>query len=243
MQDFLERISQYSPKRLALLAAELQSRVQRLEQARHEPIAIVGIGCRLPGGADTPDRFWELVREGVDAISEVPADRWDIDDYYDADPDAPGKMTTRWGGFVSQVDGFDAHFFGISPREAAQHGPAAAPAARGRLGGARARRHRGQRIAGSRTGVFVGLSGADYFQLVRAGGAGSFDAYTASGTAHSIASGRLSYVLGARGPSVSIDTACSSSLVAIHLAVQSLRRGECAHGAGRRRQPDPRCPR
>src|SRR4051794_17893137 len=118
MQDFLERISQYSPKRLALLAAELQSRVQRLEQARHEPIAIVGIGCRLPGGADTPDRFWKMVREGVDAISEVPADRWKIADYYDANPDTPGKMNTLFGGFISQVDSFDAHFFGISPREA-----------------------------------------------------------------------------------------------------------------------------
>jgi len=228
MQDFLERISQYSPKRLALLAAELQSRVQRLEQARHEPIAIVGIGCRLPGGADTPDRFWKLVREGVDAISEVPADRWKIADYYDANPDTPGKMNTRFGGFISQVDGFDAHFFGISPREARTMDPQQ----RLLLEVAwEAIEHAGiaaSKIAGSSTGVFVGLSGADYFQLVRESGAGSFDAYTASGTAHSIASGRLSYVLGATGPSMSIDTACSSSMVAIHLAVQSLRRGECA---------------
>ena len=228
MQDFLERIRQYSPKRLALLAAELQSRVQRLEQARHEPIAIVGIGCRLPGGADTPDRFWKLVREGVDAISEVPADRWKIADYYDADPDKPGKMNTRFGGFISQVDSFDAHFFGISPREARTMDPQQ----RLLLEVAwEAIEHAGiaaSKIAGSSTGVFVGLSGADYFQLVRESGAGSFDAYTASGTAHSIASGRLSYVFGATGPSVSIDTACSSSLVSIHLAVQSLRRGECA---------------
>jgi acyl transferase domain-containing protein len=227
MQDFIARISQFSQKRLVLLADELRTRVDRLEQARREPIAIVGMGCRFPGGADTPARFWELLLSGRDAVTEVPADRWDIDAFYDPDPDAPGKMATRWGGFLDRVDGFDPHFFGISPREAQSMDPQqrlllevawealedagiAAPA-----------------LAGSRTGVYIGLSASDYFQLLRAGGLAALDAYSASGTAHSIASGRLSYVLGTRGPSVSIDTACSSSLVAIHHAVHSLRRGEC----------------
>ena len=227
MQDFLERISHFSPKRLALLAAELQERVGALEAARHEPAAIVGMGCRFPGGADTPEKFWTLIDEGVDAITEVPPDRWDINAWYDPDPDAPGRMATRFGGFIDQVDRFDPHFFGISPREAQSMDPQQ----RLLLEVAwEALEHAGiapDQVAALRTGVFVGLSASDYYQHLRAAGWASFDAYTASGTAHSITSGRLSYVLGARGPSVSIDTACSSSMVAIHQAVQSLRRGEC----------------
>ncbi|HEY4303071.1 MAG TPA: SDR family NAD(P)-dependent oxidoreductase [Gemmatimonadaceae bacterium] len=226
MSDFLTRISSYSPKRLALLADDLQRRLDQAERARHEPIAIVGIGCRFPGGASTPDAYWSLLNRGVDAITEVPADRWDIDAYFDADPDAPGKMSTRFGGFIGDVSGFDPHFFGISPREAHRMDP------QQRLllevawealehGGINA-----DRLAGSRTGVFVGMSAIDYVQTMRDVGLRSFDAYTASGGAHSIASGRLSYLLGAHGPSVSVDTACSSSLVAIHQAVGSLRRGE-----------------
>src|SRR3954471_13986887 len=197
MSDFLARISGFSPKRLALLADELNSRVEQIERGRHEPIAIVGIGCRLPGGADTPERFWELVRDGVDAITEVPADRWDVDALYDADPNAAGKVATRWGGFLPNVDRFDPNFFGISPREAQSMDPqqrlllevtwealenASIPA---------------ERVAGTRTGVFVGMSAGDYFQVLRGAGVEAFDAYTASGVAHSIASGRLSYVLGA----------------------------------------------
>ena len=114
MSDFLARISQYSPKRLALLADELNTRVQRLEQALHEPIALVGIGCRLPGGVDSPQAYWQLLREGVDAITEVPRERFDVDAHYDPDPDCAGKMSTRWGGFVGPVDGFDASFFAVS---------------------------------------------------------------------------------------------------------------------------------
>jgi acyl transferase domain-containing protein/SAM-dependent methyltransferase/acyl carrier protein len=226
MQDFLSRISHLSPKRLALLADELQRRVVMLEQEKRAPIAIIGIGCRFPGGADTPDRYWDLLRHGVDAISEVPASRWDIDAYYDPDPDAPGKMSTRFGGFLGDVDGFDPYFFGISPREAQRMDPQQ----RLLLEVAwEALEHAGVSadvLNEARAAVFVGMSAGDYFQVMRDVGLGAFDAYTASGTAHSIASGRLSYVLGARGPSVSIDTACSSSLVAIHQAVQSLRRGE-----------------
>jgi len=227
MSDFLARISHFSPKRLALLADELNDRVAQLEAAAHEPIAIVGIGCRLPGAVDSADAYWKLLQDGVDAISEVPADRWDIDAWYDPDPDVAGKMATRWGGFVGAVDGFDAAFFGISPREAQSMDP------QQRLlleVSWRALEDAGiapPSLEGSRTGVFLGVSAGDYFQLLRnAGGMAGFDAYTASGTAHSIASGRLSYTLGLRGPSVSVDTACSSSLVAIHQAVASLRRRE-----------------
>ncbi len=226
MSDFLSRISHFSPKRLALLADELQRRVQTLEQGQRAPIAIVGIGCRFPGGADTPEQYWDLLSRGVDAISEVPADRWDIDAFYDANPDAPGKMSTRFGGFLKDVDRFDAYFFGISPREAQRMDPQQ----RLLLEVAwEALEHAGvsaDALSEAKASVFVGMSAADYFQVMHDGGLESFDAYTASGTAHSIASGRLSYVLGTRGPSVSIDTACSSSLVAIHQAIQSLRRGE-----------------
>jgi acyl transferase domain-containing protein len=121
--DFLTRISGYSVKRLALLADELKRRVDELEGAVREPIAIVGIGCRFPGAADSATAYWDLVASGRDAITEVPADRWAVDAYYDPDPDAPGKMSTRWGGFLSRVDEFDPHFFGISPREAQQMDP------------------------------------------------------------------------------------------------------------------------
>jgi acyl transferase domain-containing protein/acyl carrier protein/predicted O-methyltransferase YrrM len=226
VQDFLSRISNFSQKRLALLADELQRRVEALEAAQHAPVAIVGIGCRFPGGVDTPERFWDLLQGGVDAITEVPAERWNIADYYHPDPDTPGKMSSRHGGFVGDVSGFDTHFFGIAPREA-QH---LDPQHRLLLEVAwEALEHAGIRadhLKTTQTGVFVGLSAIDYLQLLRDRGLPSFDAYTASGSAHSMASGRLSYFLGTQGPSLSIDTACSSSLVAIHQAVQSLRRRE-----------------
>src|SRR5688572_30160455 len=123
MQDFLTRISGFSQKRLALLAAELQERLDQAERTRLEPIAIVGMGCRFPGGADDPASYWRLLQGGIDAIGEVPPDRWSNDALYDPDPDAPGKVATRWGGFLDGVDRFDPHFFGISPREATSMDP------------------------------------------------------------------------------------------------------------------------
>ena len=226
MSDFLTRISHFSPKRLALLADELQRRVETLEQGQHAPIAIIGIGCRFPGDADTPEKYWDMLCRGTDAISEVPADRWDIDAYYDANPDAPGRMSTRFGGFISDVDQFDPLFFGISPREAQRMDPQQRLLLEVAWESLEHAAVNPDSLRDTRTSVYVGMSAADYFQVMHDGGLASFDAYTASGTAHSIASGRLSYVLGARGPSISIDTACSSSMVAIHQAVQGLRRGE-----------------
>jgi acyl transferase domain-containing protein/acyl carrier protein len=190
-----------------------------------KPIAIVGIGCRFPG-ADGPRAFWRLLADGVDAISEVPSDRWSLDDVYDDDPAAPGKMNTRFGGFLGNVDRFDAAFFGISPREAAHVDPqqrlllevawealedAGAPA---------------DRLAGQSVGVFVGMSTYDYggrqlarFDEIR-------DGYSSTGSALSIGANRISYLFDFHGPSMVIDTACSSSLVAVHYACQSLMRGE-----------------
>ena len=137
MSAISENFAGLPPLQRAYLALEeMQSKLEVLEQARSEPIAIIGMGCRFPGGADGPERFWRLLRDGVDAVSEVPPDRWDVDAFYDPDPAKPGKTYSRWGSFVNQVDQFDPYFFGISPREAASDGPAAAAAARGRLGGA-----------------------------------------------------------------------------------------------------------
>lgn len=214
-----------SPKRVALLALELDARIETLEKEGREPIAVVGMACRFPGAPDL-DAFWKLLREGGDAIREVPPDRWDAEAYFDPDPNAPGKMSTRWGGFLPTIDGFDAPFFGISPREAATMDPQQ----RLLLEVAwEALEHAGQspdRTSGSRTGVFVGICNADYHQLILDRGAAEIDLYMATGSAHSVVSGRVSYTLGLQGPSVSVDTACSSSLVAFHLACQSIRSGE-----------------
>jgi acyl transferase domain-containing protein/acyl carrier protein/predicted O-methyltransferase YrrM len=225
--DFGERIRKLSPAKLVLLAEHLQTRLTAAEDGKREPIAIVGIGCRFPGGVTSPESFWTRLSDGFDAIREVPADRWDIDSLYDPNVDAPGKMSTRWGGFLDGIDQFDPHFFGIAPREAISMDPQQ----RLLLEVAwEALEHAGipaDRLMGSSTGVFVGVSGADYMQIQVDRGLQSIDTYLASGTAQSIASGRLAYVLGAQGPTFSVDTACSSSLVAVHSAVLSLRSREC----------------
>lgn len=190
-----------------------------------EPIAIIGLGCKFPG-AQNPEEFWELLRNAVDAITEVPGDRWDIDALYDSKPGSSGKMSTRWGGFVKEVDKFDADFFEISPREAMQMDPqqrllmevawealedAAIPP---------------PQLSGTMTGVFIGVSTFDY-SLLQFGEPSEIDAYGGTGLAHSVAANRISYFLNLRGPSMAVDTACSSSLVAIHQACESLRRLEC----------------
>ncbi|HEX2282230.1 MAG TPA: polyketide synthase, partial [Thermomicrobiales bacterium] len=218
-----------SPLKRAYLAIEqLEARLQNVEQAQRPPIAIVGAGLRFPGGANDPESFWRLLSTGTDTIGPVPAERWDVDALYDPDPDVPGKISSRFGAFISDVDQFDPLLFGISPREADRIDPQqrllleTAWEALERAGIA------ADRLEGSATGVFVGMATSDYALLQReAFGVEGFDQYYASGFAHSIAAGRLSYVLGLQGPSIAVDTACSSSLVAVHLAVQSLRSGEC----------------
>ncbi|MDZ4719317.1 MAG: polyketide synthase, partial [Roseiflexaceae bacterium] len=228
MTNRFEQSPELSPLKRALLALEqMQARLDAAERAKRAPIAIIGMGCRFPG-ADSIAEFWQLLHDGIEAVGEIPADRWDIDAYYDPNPNAPGKMSSRRGGFLRSVDQFDPQFFGIAPREALSMDPqqrlllevawealehaAIAP----------------DSLAGSRTGVFVGVTTGDYAQIqLNSAGLAGLDAYYASGVAHSIVSGRLSYVLGLQGPSITLDTACSSSLVAIHLAIQSLRSGEC----------------
>ncbi|WP_246450250.1 type I polyketide synthase [Allostreptomyces psammosilenae] len=199
---------------------------RRLDGAAAEPIAIVGMGCRFPGGANDLAGYWHLLREGLDGTSEVPADRWDGDLFYDADPDAPRKAYTKRGGFLDvPVDGFDAEAFGISAREARSMDPQQRlllEVAKEALDDAGVT---SEQIDGSRTAVYVGINTTDYMQLVSAEGS-DIDAYLATGNTFSVAAGRLSYYLGAQGPSLAVDTACSSSLVAAHLAARSLRSGE-----------------
>jgi acyl transferase domain-containing protein/acyl-CoA synthetase (AMP-forming)/AMP-acid ligase II/acyl carrier protein len=189
-----------------------------------DPIAVIGIGCHFPG-ADGPAAFWRLLRDGVDAITEVPADRWAVDDYYDEDGTKPGTMNTRWGGFLKAVDRFDRSFFGIAPREAERMDPQQRLLLETTWEALEDAGH--DPLAVSRNGnvgVYVGISSNDYGRLQ--GDAATLDAYVGTGNAMSIAANRLSYAFDFRGPSLAVDTACSSSLVAIHLACQSLRRGE-----------------
>ena len=198
-----------------------------MEKVSQEPIAVIGLGCRFPGGADDPESFWRLLSDGVDAITEAPPDRWDLARYYDPDPDAPGKMNTRHGGFLTAVDRFDANFFNISPREALSMDPQQRLLLEVSWQALEHAAQSPEKLEGSRTGVFVGICNADYRQRLLARSRDTYDTYMATGGSHAIASGRLSYFLGVHGPSISIDTACSSSLVAVHLACQSLRAKEC----------------
>jgi acyl transferase domain-containing protein/acyl-CoA synthetase (AMP-forming)/AMP-acid ligase II/pimeloyl-ACP methyl ester carboxylesterase/acyl carrier protein len=185
------------------------------------PIAIVGLGCRFPGGVDSPHAFWKLLRGNVDAIAKIPASRFDIDAHYDPDPAAPNKTYARQIGALEDVDYFDAPFFSISAREAQSLDPQQRLLLEVAWHALEDAGIQPEALEGSRTGVFIGISSRDYADLIP-----SIDAYAGTGTVASTAAGRISFALGLKGPSMAIDTACSSSLVALHLACQSLRRGE-----------------
>ena len=220
--------AELSPTKRALLAIQqLQVKIAALERANREPIAVVGMSCRLPGGANSPAAFWQLLQRKTDAIAPIPTDRWQCDRFYSQDPNEPGKVITEQGGFIGHLYDFDAAFFRISPREAVTLDP------QQRLAlelGWEALEHAGiaaDTLAGQSAGVFLGISSIDHWQQALARSPETIDAYLATGNTHSVAAGRLSYLLGISGPSLAIDTACSSSLVAVHLACQSLRQGEC----------------
>ena len=216
-----------SPVKRALIEIrELRARVAQLESAAHEPVAIIGAGARLPGAVNDLASLWSLLSEGRSGITGIPPDRWDIDAWFDEDADAPGRMFTRHGGFIEHVDGFDAAFFGIAPREAETMDPQQRLLLETTWHALEDAGIAPDTLAGSRTGVFVGLANNDHGRALLADRE-HVDAYVSTGNAASVAGGRLSYVLGAVGPNITVDTACSSSLVALHLAVQSLRRGEC----------------
>lgn len=216
-------MARLSPQKLSLLK---QAMAQSGKMA--EPIAVVGMGCRF-AGATNLDEYWQLIRDGRDTTREIPSTRWDVDAFFDPSGATPGKMTTRWGGFLDDIDAFDAAFFGISPREAEKMDPqhrmllevvwealeygGIAPA----------------QLRETATGVFVGVGGVDYSRipLQLDNYFEQITAYSGTGNALSIAANRISYTFDLRGPSIAIDTACSSSLVAAHLAIRSLRTNEC----------------
>ncbi|MDP3718283.1 MAG: amino acid adenylation domain-containing protein [Acidobacteriota bacterium] len=216
-----------TPLQKALLTIRtLRKELDAAHADRSEPIAIVGLGCRVPG-ADGPVAFWELLSQGRDAITEVPRSRWDVDALYDPRPGTPGKVYSRFGGFIEHVDLFDASFFGISSREAASIDPQQ----RVLLEVAwHALEHAGiapSSLKATPTGVFVGVTSADYACLQLEQNRLPNDPYFSSGAALNACAGRLSYVLGLQGPCMAVDTACSSSLTAIHLACSALRNREC----------------
>lgn len=191
------------------------------------PIAVIGMGCRLPGGIESPERLWDALIGGADLVSEVPLSRWDADEYYDPEPGVPGRSVSKWGGFLDDVGGFDADFFGIGEREAT----AIDPQHRLLLESAwEAVEHAGidpVTLAGTQTGVFVGMTHNDY-QLLAADADAIAGPYGFTGSNYGLASGRIAYHLGAHGPAYTVDSACSSALLAVHMACRSLHDGESA---------------
>jgi len=218
-----------TPLQRAFLALEsARARIAELEAARAEPVAVIGLGCRTPGGGDDADSLWQLLRDGVDATSPLPADRWDVDAFFNEDPELPGHIASRRGGFLSQIDTFDPLFFGITRREAQGMDPQQRLLLEVCWEALEHACQPPDRLSQSATGVYVGLAASDYaYMQLQTLDRELLDAHFASGIAHSVASGRISYLLGLQGPSLTIDTACSSSLVAVHLACQALRAGEC----------------
>jgi acyl transferase domain-containing protein/acyl carrier protein len=219
--------SKVSAIKLALAAQRLRADSGQMELLQSEPIAVIGLGCRLPGGADGPDNYWRILESGTDAVREISEDRWDIDRFYDPNPRAPAKMATRWAGLLDRIDLFDAEFFGIAPREAASLDPQQRLLLEVSWEALNDAGHPPEKLGGSSTGVFFATYNSDYSRLLFQN-LPQIDAHASSGTSHGVAAGRLSYLLNILGPSMVVDTACSSSLVAVHLACQSLRSGECS---------------
>jgi acyl transferase domain-containing protein/acyl-CoA synthetase (AMP-forming)/AMP-acid ligase II/acyl carrier protein len=238
LEDWLNRelppTLAYDYPTIAELASYLAGEQEPTQDSQHQPrslrgeteaIAVVGIGCRFPN-AENPEEFWHQLRNGIDGISEVPSQRWNMNQFYTQEAATPGKMNTRWGGFLSQVDQFDSAFFGISPREANSIDPQQRLLLEVAWETFEDAHIAPERLAGSQTGVFVGISSDDYSRL-EFERPEHIDAYAGTGNAFSIAANRLSYVFDLHGPSMALDTACSSSLLAVHQACQSLRTGEC----------------
>ncbi|NET35007.1 MAG: alpha/beta fold hydrolase [Cyanothece sp. SIO1E1] len=219
VDDIAKRIANLSPEKQFLFELQLAQQKGLLE-----PIAIIGMGCRFPG-AKNLNAFWQLLEQGIDAITEVPAERWETQRFYDTEPTAQGKLYCPWGGFLEQADQFDPEFFGISPREAAYIDPQQRLLLEVVWEALEDAGQVPSQLSGTNTGVFVGISTNDYGQLLLSE-PDAIDTYTNTGVAVTMAANRISYLLNFRGPSLALDTACSSSLVGVHLACQSLWSGE-----------------
>jgi len=233
-QEYAE-LMQRALAELRSLRAELKAR----EDRAHEPIAVVAVGCRFPGPANDVDRLWQALLDGVDAVVEVPAERWDVDRHFPPGADGARAAAGRFGSFLDDVDQFDAEFFGISAREAESMDPQQRLLLEVTWEALERAAVNPRSLRGTRTGTFVGMMTLDYAQLASV--PERIDIYTGTGNAASVAAGRLAYTLGLHGPAMCIDTACSSSLVAVHLACQSLRSRECdaAFAAGAHLQLTP----
>jgi amino acid adenylation domain-containing protein len=213
-------------ERALVTVSNLKASIARLEKTQNEPVAVVGLGCRFPGGASDGESFWRLLAGGVDTVREIPAERWDAGELYDPDPEAAGKTVSRWGSFLEGIEAFDAGFFGIAPREAAATDPQQRLLMETSWEALEDAGIDPKSLMDSPTGVFVGLIGNEYARRALSD-MSSVDAYAMLGGMHSAMVGRISYWLGLRGPNMPVDTACSSSLVAVHLGCQALRNDEC----------------
>ncbi|MBD2534125.1 aminotransferase class III-fold pyridoxal phosphate-dependent enzyme, partial [Nostoc flagelliforme FACHB-838] len=216
-----------SSQRLLIALKEAKTQLEAAEYQKHEPVAIIGTGCRFPGGANNIEAYWHLLQTGLDAITAIPDDRWDINTFYDRNPETPGKMYTKYGAFLEGVDGFEPKFFNISPREAIAIDPQQRLLLEVSWEALENAGLATQQLQGSKTGIFIGIGSEDYSQLtINSGDFTRIDPHSSLGNARSIAAGRLAYIFGFQGPCLQLDTSCSSSLLAVHLACQSLRAKE-----------------
>jgi acyl transferase domain-containing protein/SAM-dependent methyltransferase/acyl carrier protein len=212
--------------RLLAILSDATEKIEAIENAKKEPLAVVGIACNFPG-SNTPEDFWSLLKNGEDAVTEIPSDRWDTQEYFDADPSTKGKMYSKAGGFIDTIELFDNEFFSISPREALNMDPQQRRLLELSWEALERAAIDPQTLRGSKTGVYVGVTTNDYGeQIIRSHGLKDLDSFFLSGNTANAIAGRISYFFGFQGPSLTVDTACSSSLTGIHLACQSLRSGE-----------------
>ncbi|KPA09301.1 polyketide synthase [Candidatus Magnetomorum sp. HK-1] len=221
------KLDQLSPiQKSAYALKKLRAKLDKLEKKQSEPIAIIGMSCRFPGASNCND-YWRLLHDGKNAVTEIPGDRWPINDYYDPDASAPGKMNTKWGGFLSQIDMFDADFFGISLREAKKMDPQQRIMLEITWEALENAGLSPKKLIESQTGIYLGFNQIDYGLMQLKSDSKNLDHYTTTGNGYCFGAGRIAYTFGFHGPAITIDTACSSSLVALHQACNGLRSDDC----------------